>query len=464
MHYVAVIYIGKTNAKLAIVDVQVRREVDVVTMPNTVLETGPYPHFDIDKIWGFLLNSLATFAQQYSFKRINITTHGACVVLMDQNGQLATPVLDYEHDGPDQSRQLYSSIRPPFKLTGSPRLPGGLNAGAQLHWLLTRDPQLLERVKTIVMYPQYWAYRLCGVAANEPTSLGCHTDLWIPTEGTCSTLVDQLEIRDKIAEVKLPSTKLGYILPALADKTGLASDTAIYCGIHDSNASLFTHLHDIDPPFSVVSTGTWVVCMSPGGNTTALDETKDTLINVSATGAPVPSSRFMGGREYDYLVQTYSATPTDHILDGTLQSCACILPAVEPGCGPYQQLQYRWTVEPGKLSAEERYNAICFYLAMMTDTCLRQSGAAGDIIVEGPFAANQPYCALLAAASGRPVFGKDSSTTGTSLGAALLTLDAPDSSGGNAGRAQTPCEATPALRAYASQWRTHTAQHAASSA
>ena len=28
------------------------------------------------------------------------------------------------------------------------------------------------------MYPQYWAYRLTGVLANEVTSLGCHTDLW----------------------------------------------------------------------------------------------------------------------------------------------------------------------------------------------------------------------------------------------------------------------------------------------
>lgn len=30
------------------------------------------------------------------------------------------------------------------------------------------------------MYPQYWALRLTGIAANEVTSLGCHTDLWNP--------------------------------------------------------------------------------------------------------------------------------------------------------------------------------------------------------------------------------------------------------------------------------------------
>ena len=37
------------------------------------------------------------------------------------------------------------------------------------------------------MYPQYWAYRLTGVLANEVTSLGCHTDLWDYRAGDFST-------------------------------------------------------------------------------------------------------------------------------------------------------------------------------------------------------------------------------------------------------------------------------------
>ena len=39
--------------------------------------------------------------------------------------------------------------------------------------------------------------------------------------------------------------------------------------------------------------------MAIGGRETALDPARDTLINVNALGDPVPSARFMGGRELD---------------------------------------------------------------------------------------------------------------------------------------------------------------------
>lgn len=49
-----------------------------------------------------------------------------------------------------------------------------------------------------------------------------------------------------------------------------------------------------------------------GGKADALDPARDTLLNVDALGRPVPSSRFMGGREYEMLAQQFgAATPHD---------------------------------------------------------------------------------------------------------------------------------------------------------
>jgi sugar (pentulose or hexulose) kinase len=59
------------------------------------------------------------------------------------------------------------------------------------------------------------------------------------------------------------------------------------------------------------------------------------------------------------------------------------------------------------------------YLAMMTNTCLRLTGAAGPTTVKGPFARNAEFIAMLGAATGRPVLTSDAAT-GTSIGAALL--------------------------------------------
>lgn len=421
MPLVAVVDIGKTNAKLAIVDSDKAQELDVRTAPNQVIQSDPYPHFDVSRLWNFLINSLKELSGLYSISSISITTHGACVVLLDTNGDLATPILDYEHDGPDNLHESYNRIRPPFAKSGSPRLPIGLNVGAQLHWLFEQDQTLRNRVDTILMYPQYWAYRFSGIKVNEPTSLGCHTDLWNPADNDFSELVDTLNLRELMAPVVLATTNLGSILPDIAAATGLPGDTPVYCGIHDSNASLYAHLKNLEMPFSVVSTGTWVICMSMGTDATNLDESRDTLLNVNALGKPVPSSRFMGGREYDYLTTQYSAKQTNTIHLSVIEKNAFILPSVESGSGPFQNRQYQWTVDPADLSEEERYCVISLYLALMTGVCLELCHAAGPVVLEGPFTQNEIYCEMLSVVTSRDVVSTDGSSTGTSVGAALLT-------------------------------------------
>ncbi|MFM2367310.1 MAG: hypothetical protein RIR95_1918, partial [Pseudomonadota bacterium] len=77
MKYVAVIDIGKTNAKLALVDLSSRSEIAVLTRPNTVINAAPYPHFDTDGIWAFVKSGLAQFQADQCIDGISVTTHGA---------------------------------------------------------------------------------------------------------------------------------------------------------------------------------------------------------------------------------------------------------------------------------------------------------------------------------------------------------------------------------------------------
>ena len=48
--HVGVIDIGKTNAKVALVDLDGLQEIGVLTMPNAVRQDGPYPHFDTEAL------------------------------------------------------------------------------------------------------------------------------------------------------------------------------------------------------------------------------------------------------------------------------------------------------------------------------------------------------------------------------------------------------------------------------
>jgi sugar (pentulose or hexulose) kinase len=420
MRHIAVIDIGKTNAKLALVAAQDLREVAVLTHPNRVRPGPPWPHVDLDAIWSFLLAGLAQLHRDHGIDAISVCTHGAAAVLLDATGDLAAPMLDYEHSGPNETAAAYDALRPDFGETGSPRLPLGLNLGAQLHWQFQTDPGLRARTRQIVTFPQFWGAGLTGNAACDVSSLGCHTDLWNPWSATYSSLVDRLEIRDLMAPARLPGDHLGGLTSRMAALTGLPEGTPVTVGIHDSNASLVPYLQARPAPFSVVSTGTWVVCMSVGGATVQLDSARDVLVNVSATGQPVPSARFMGGREFEKMTGEAAGPTGDDDRTQVLRGGIALLPAVEPGSGPYAGRAASWLGPPQ--SQGQRLVALSWYLALMTDTCLRLIGARGPVVVEGPLARNLDFLDMLACLQPESV-EQSASTTGTAVGAALLGRD-----------------------------------------
>lgn len=455
MRHVAVIDIGKTHVKMALIDHHSWMEMDAVQCLNEVRQGPPYPHCDIDMIWKFILKGLRFFQTQYGIDAIITTTHGATAALLDNNGHLAAPILDYEYHGPDTLRNEYNAIRPDFAETGSPCLPLGLNLGAQLFWQFKSFPDIYSRTKIILTYPQYWAYRLSGVAVNEVTSLGCHTDLWVPNKWGSSgnlfssmrfsSMVKKLGWQALMAPMAKATDQLGLLLPDIAEITGIATSTPIYCGIHDSNAALYRYLLLYDPPFAVISTGTWIVAMAIGGARVKLEPARDTLMNVNAYGQPVPSARFMGGREFEQLIGDGAQDFTANDMHKVISKRIILLPAVEHQSGPFQGRRATWMqhdrvmeddmvlspVLSETLSPGERFVTVSFYLALMTATSLRLTGAKGPIFIEGPLAKNAIYLDMLSAATDQRLFAVKEG--GTSLGAGLLTWidqsDKPDQRG-----------------------------------
>ena len=139
--HIAVIDIGKTNAKVALVGADDGHEIALRTTANRVRQDGPYPHFDVAALWAFICDALAEMQRESPIDAISITAHGASGVLITGDPQgdgLALPVLDYEFSGPDEFAAEYDAVRPPFSESLSARLPGGLNLGAQVFWQAKR--------------------------------------------------------------------------------------------------------------------------------------------------------------------------------------------------------------------------------------------------------------------------------------------------------------------------------------
>src|SRR5579862_6605997 len=175
---VAVIDIGKTNVKVVCFD-DVGAMLFERSTPNVPLPAPPYLHADTEAIWAFLLDALGEAARAVRITAIVPTTHGCAGAFVDDVG-LVLPVLDYEEARVEEIEPSYAAIRPPFSRTLSPPLPNGLNQGRQIAWQMREFPEAVARAQHYLTYPQYWAWRLSGIAAGDVTMLGAHSDLWAP--------------------------------------------------------------------------------------------------------------------------------------------------------------------------------------------------------------------------------------------------------------------------------------------
>ena len=305
---VAVFDIGKTNIKLVVFDRggAILAERSAPNAPLAPDATWPYLRLDTGRAWAFLIGALKDLGARFSIEAISIAAHGAAGVLVTDEGE-ALPAVDYEFDIDGDVAAEYDKVRPPFEETLSPNLPRGLNLGRQVYYLQRQFPTEFAGARAFLAYPQYWSWRLSGVPATEFTSVGSHTDLWRPKEGRLSSMVDKLGWRRLFPPMRKAWDTLGTLKPEIAAATGLAPNVRVVCGAHDSNASLVPHLMSRRDPFTVISTGTWVIIMAVGGKS-RLDPEADMLANVDVRGVPVPTARFMGGREFAILA---GDTPAD---------------------------------------------------------------------------------------------------------------------------------------------------------
>jgi len=424
--FTLVIDVGKTHAKLLAFDGD-GTLVSSETRPNAGVDSGlGYTALDVDGVAQWLWQRIAALPQRHRVGHIVPITHGAAFCGLDDAG-LVFPPMDYEWDGYGELRARYQNDEAMRQATGTPHLPLGLNAELQLFWLIRTYPRCAARVRTWLPYPQYWAWRLCGVRASEVSSLGCHTHLWAPAVGF-SDFATRHGIAQRFAPLRRAWQSLGRIEPALASRLGLPAQCEVICGAHDSNACLATHL--LHPrPVALVTTGTWTVVMAPGADTRRLDLALDMLLNVAVDGQSVPTARFMGGREFASLCAGAAPAAAGLAdLQAVLESRTVAWPAFARAGGPFRN-RAGWISRatrplaegPLALPAGERVALAALYTAQMTQWAIERLAPGREVVVEGPFARNTLFLRVLASLRpGQPVLVVDDDCEASARGAWML--------------------------------------------
>ncbi len=450
---IAVLDIGKTNKKILIFDKTLRVQAQVTR------NFDPLPHDgirieDSQGLVEWLAAELKKLTSRFQIKAISVTTHGATIACVDEQGVLVYPVIDYTIDpGPDFHKDFYKLCGSPDRLqeeTATPNLGSLINPAKTLFYLKKHQPAAYSKIKHILNYPQYFGFVMTGRAGMEPTYVGCHTYLWDFKKKHWSEVAKKLGA-DKLlpTEMKSSWSTLGTVSREWSEKSGLSPDTVVTMGIHDSNASLLPYLVQNHGDFVLNSTGTWCVAMHPGKDVSfAGDEIgKIVFYNLDAFDRPVKTAIFMGGLEYDtyakvlatmhpgmnntaYNPEIYQKIVRDKklfIIPGVVQGTGQFPTSVPRAIGDdftasLAELQSGKKIPAFFIDYDTAVATLNLSLAIQTKVALDRAGVKKGtaIYTEGGFRKNEAYNRLLSAFYPGSKVALTSMSEATAFGAALL--------------------------------------------
>lgn len=450
---IAVFDVGKTNKKLFVYDEHFR-QLDSLTRRFEPLPRDGIRAEQVEAMEEWLLESLRDFAGRYPIRVISITTHGAATVCVNADGRPSVPPVDYTFDPEDDTREaFFAEMGDPVALqqeTATVEVQPLVNPAKALFFLKRRFPEGFARTRHVLLYPQYFVFRLTGRIVADYTYVGCHTYLWDFAAWDYSHVADKLGIRELLPkEIKQPWESVGTISPEIAERTGLGKDTIVTAGIHDSNASLIPYLLTSTEDFTLNSTGTWCVAMHPAESVSFREEElgKTVFYNISAFGEPVKTSILTGGLEFEtYTKLLQEINRVDYLpeLNTTLYQRVLrdkehfIFPSILRGTGQFPDSAPR-VYENGEFFDLEEiqegrripaffydypvaYAVLNISLAVQSKIALERVGAGPGqrIFTEGGFRNNPDYNTLLSAAFPGSSIGLSDLGEATSYGAAIV--------------------------------------------
>jgi sugar (pentulose or hexulose) kinase len=410
----AVFDIGKTNLKLVLLDAA-GRALAQRSRANTPLPGPPWLHPDLAGIEAWLLRSLAELAALHPIEAFVATAHGSGAVLVDEAGPVL-PAIDYEQEVPAAVAERYARIVPPFPERGAPVQDGAVHFGRQLLWMEHAFPDAVARASWLLPLPQYWAWRLTGVAALEPSMLGAQSHLWSPLDGCLTPMVEAMGWTRLLPPIGPPSRVLGTPRPEL----GLAAAMQVLAGIHDSTANLYRYQAAGLADIALLSTGTWLVGMCPATQADALDETRSMTVTSDVAGRPVGGVLAMTGREYEALTGGTGSRATPEALTAIIRQGVLALPGFVAFDGIFPGSAGRGRIEGGALDCDGRIALATLYAALTADLCLDLLRSRERVVIDGGFTADPAFAGLVAALRPGQEVLVNADGSGTAQGAALL--------------------------------------------
>lgn len=306
MKVTAIFDIGKTNKKFFLFDEDYQEVYKTYKRFDEIEDDDGYMADNLPAIqsWMKEIFNQILASEKYKVKAINFSTYGASFVHLGEDGLPLTPLYNYLKPMPPEiMANFYTKYGEELKIAKETASPssGMLNSGFQLYWLKYAKPEIFQKIRYSLHFPQYLSYLFSGIPLSDYTSIGCHTSLWNYKKDDYHDWVYAEEIDKILAPIVSAETSVNMKYHDKHIKIGV--------GIHDSSAALLPYIKCDAKPFLLISTGTWSISLNPYSTEilTEADLRSDCLNYMRIDGKPVKAARLFLGNEYKIQVKKLSA-------------------------------------------------------------------------------------------------------------------------------------------------------------
>ena len=405
-----VLDIGKTNVKLTFVNSINNKTIKFYTTKQKNIYRHGIKILNSNSIFEWALKKITYIGRKHNLDKFVCTAHGTSIALISYDDKELLACTDYEYKF-DKLFNNYKKIAPKFNESFSPFLENGLNIGQQIYYLYKRKQKLIKETKYILNYPQYIVWKLTSSFSSEISYVGCHTHLWDFKRNKLSSFVKKIKLEKKFPKIRKAWDTIGQ------RKIG-ESNLKIINGIHDSNASYLYFKNSDIKNFTLVSTGTWYIIFNQNTPLKNLKPSLDMLANIDVFGKPVPTMRFMGGRDYDHLMGVFKISNKTRAIKNFSFHDYLIYPSYASG-GGFSINKINIGFYEG-LNKGQIYYLICLYISFVINFCLNQMKSSNTIILDGPITKNITIMKILSSLRKKQIVLKNKREIGTTLGATNL--------------------------------------------
>jgi sugar (pentulose or hexulose) kinase len=453
---VAVLDVGKTNVKLALVDAG-GHVTAALAHPNAVRPGPPWRHHDLAGTARWLVGALRELGRDHPIGALVPVGHGSGGVLVTGDPEAgdgtgaALPMIDYEEPCPPAVDAAYRARAGSFADRGSAVMMASTHAARQLWRMQSEAPQAVAGARWFLNVAQYWGWWLTGTAASEMTAMGAQSHFWNVPERRWSPIVEAEGWERLMPPFRRADAPLGTLRATLAEATGLPGLTVL-TGAHDSSANFHLWRAAGLGDFTLVSTGTWIVALSAGADPARLDEARGMTINADIDGRPVGGALAMGGREFSAIAgpEWRGAAAEVEAIRRLVARGTMARPSFGANDGQFPGSAGKGAIAgPPPEGQEERTALAVLHAALLTLACGEALGGGSRWILDGTFLREPLFAPLVAAL--RPGLPTEVSAEpeGVAAGAALLARPAARPAALFPAR---PLD-VPGLADYARRWR-----------